>query len=71
MLQFFSFENLRFELDYISLQSVVYFKQTQVLDSAREYCELIGLKGYHSCVDTNEIVIAFLSIYYSVCHLIL
>ena len=63
------FQKQRFELDYISLQSVVYLylKQPRVLDSAREYCELIGQKWYHTCVDENGIITggtAFLSICY-------
>ena len=27
----------------------------QVLDSAGKYCELIGQKWYHTCVDINDI----------------
>ena len=43
---FFLFQKLRFKFDNISLQSLVYLyhKQSQVLDSARKYCELIGQK---------------------------
>ena len=45
----YSFYFKKFELDNISLQSVVYLyhKQPQVFNSARKDCELIGQKWYH------------------------
>ena len=39
----------------------------QVLDRAGKYCELIGQKGYYTCVDSNDITtggIAHLSFCY-------
>ena len=30
-------------------------EKPQLLDSAGKYCELIGKKGYYTCVDRNDI----------------